>query len=160
MGALLELTDEERECFLIAHCRGLSIAKARDALYAEHSKARKYGVQSFKEYLKTEDGIFRREELLEKVREAAVKRSYANHGSRVDALIQNAQRLQEQLLSDDLAPKDRSMLSAEFRNHLALIKDETDVFASAMDREFLTAAQLFFKVGAEAAHRRLEAGDG
>lgn len=126
-GRLAEWPDDIRHEFNLLRARGYKIKHAYLKILEDHQELVEYNVQTIYTYCKCTQGKHEYKKALEEVRELAKDKMYAHRGSRLDALVEVAEKLIFYFrLSESTSELTR--LAAEIRSTMGEIRSEVDPY--------------------------------
>ena len=126
-GRLSGWPDEVRLEFNLHRAHGWKIKDAHEKIEADYPDLEKYQRQTIYTYCKCEQGKHEYKKALEQVREEAKDKLYAHRGSRLDALIEVAEKLIFHFrLSEN--PAQLTKLAGEIRSTMSEIRAEVDPY--------------------------------
>ena len=126
-GRLAGWSDAMRLEFNLRRARGYKINASYDYIVEKYEDAEEYRPQTMYTYCKSLQGLKEYEQALEQVREEAKEKMYSHRGSRLDALIEVAEKL---MLHFRLSTVSNEMvkLAGEIRSCLGEIRQEVDPY--------------------------------
>ena len=127
LGRLKKWTDEMRDEFNILRARSHKIKASMQKIHDKYEDCHEYNYNTVFAYCQSDTGKKDYERALKIVREEAKNKTFAQRGSRVDTLIEMAEKL---LFHFRLTEKTSEMtrLAAELRSTLGEIRSEVDPY--------------------------------
>lgn len=126
-GRLDKWTDELRSEFNILRARSHTIKGALKMICDNYPDAHEYSYGAVHGYTRSPQGQKEYEEAVKLVREQAKSKSFSNRGSRVDTLIETAEKLLWHFRSTEKV-SELTRLASELRSTLAEIRSEVDPY--------------------------------
>lgn len=127
IGRMAEWPDEMRRDFNLLRARGYTTTKAHDRVKVMYPDAKEYNIQTVYTYCKTPQGKKDYQDALNQIREEAKTKTYAHRGSRLDALIEVAEKLLDHFRVSS-KPTEMTRLAAEIRACMSEIRQEVDPY--------------------------------
>lgn len=132
---LQQWTREQKTHFAELSAQGLSVRAAMETLDSEYDNLHKYTNEQVRRYRISDECKEEISSILAKIRLEAENRSYAHQGSRIDAMVDVAEKLYSRIAM--VHPEDVSKfvsLSGEFRQYMEAIRKEMAPYQATEDQ--------------------------
>lgn len=126
-GRLAEWPDEVRHEFNLLRARGHKIKHADAQIRAKYPELVEYKIQTMYTYCKCPQGVQEYKRALDEVRELAKDKMYAHRGSRLDALVEVAEKLLFYFRESNTT-SELTRLATEIRSTMGEIRAEVDPY--------------------------------